>query len=155
MSVHVPGANALIARPTLDYAVVCDDVRYEVGDKISLMGVFDAIQIQSFPAVHPRLSVVVAWMNVPGEVKSEIQLADPDGSLIGRLGVAHIQQKGARKGARHIAVSLNVPFKAPGNYQIKISLDGELIRSILLPVGSNETPKPGFSRLGGKLSEMG
>src|SRR6266849_1562902 len=75
-------------RPTLDYAIVCDDVRFEVGDKISLMGVFDAINVQSFPTVHPRLSVVAAWAGLRGEAISEIELVDPSGSLIGRLGVA-------------------------------------------------------------------
>jgi hypothetical protein len=141
-------------KPTLDYAVVCDDVRFETGDKISLMGVFDAIKLQSFPTVNARLAVVAAWMDVPGEVKSEIELFDPNGSLLRQLGVARIQQKGARKGARHIAVALNVPFKTPGIYQIKIILDGEVVRSIPIPVESVGTPPTGFARLGGKLSDM-
>ena len=142
-------------RPTLDYAIVCDDVRYEVGDKISLMGVFDSIKLQSFPTVHPRLSVVAAWMDVHGVVKSEIQLVDPSGNLLRQLGVASLEQKGFRKGARHIAVALNVPFKAPGIYQIKIYLDDMVVRSIPIPVESVGTPPTGFARLGGKLSDMG
>jgi hypothetical protein len=143
-------------RPTLDYAVVCEDVRFEVGDKISLMGLFDAIAVQgSFPTVHPRLAVVAAYIGVHEEVKSEIQLVDPGGSLLRSLGLAHIQRQTKRKGARHIAVALNVPFKTSGIYQVKFYLDGELVRSISLPVESVGTPPTGFARLGGKLSDMG
>ncbi|SRR5216684_5144156 len=142
-------------RPTLDYAIVCDDVRLEVGDKISLMGLFDAIAVQSFPTVQSRLAVVAAWMDVRGEVKSEIQLVDPSGSLLRSLGVALLQQKGKRKGARHITVALNVPFKTAGIYQIKFYLDEQLVRSIDLPVESVGTPQSGFRRMGGKLSDLG
>lgn len=136
-------------KPTLDYAIVCEDVRFEAGDKISLMGLFDAIAVQgSFPTVHPRLAVVVAYTGVREEVKSEIQLVDPGGSLLRSLGVAHIQQQTKRKGARHIAVALNVPFKASGIYQIKFYLDEELVRSIGVPVESSATPQTGFGKLG-------
>jgi hypothetical protein len=140
-------------RPTLDYAVVCDDVRFETGDKISLMGVFDAIKLQSFPTVNARLAVVAAWMDVPGEVKSEIELVDPFGNVLRQLGAARIQQKGARKGARHIAVALNIPFNTPGIYQIRIILDGKAVRNIPIPVESVSTPAKPFSNMG-KLSDM-
>jgi hypothetical protein len=123
-------------RPTLDYAIVCDDVRFEVGDKISLMGVFDAISVQSFPTVHPRLSVVVAWAGLRGEAVSEIHLVDPSGIGSGRLGVANIRETTGKKGARHISVNYNVPFKTPGTYEIKIYLNGQLVRSIPFPVRS-------------------
>jgi uncharacterized protein DUF6941 len=123
-------------RPTLDYAIVCDDVRFEVGDKISLMGVFDAINVQSFPTVHPRLSVVAAWAGLRGEAISEIELVDPSGSLIGRLGVANLRETGEKKGARHIAVTYNVPFKTPGIHAIKIYLNKELVRTIPFPIRS-------------------
>jgi hypothetical protein len=141
----MPGQNE---RPALDYAVVCDDIRFEVTDKISLMGLFDAISVQSFPTVHPRLSVVAAWLALRGEAISEIELVDPSGTLIGQLGVANIKETADKKGARHIAVSYNVPFKTPGIYEIRIYLNRELVRSIPFPVRSAGPPQTGFNRLG-------
>jgi len=135
-------------RATLDYAVVCDDVRFEVGDKISLMGVFDSINVQSFPTVHPRLAVVAAWAGLRGEAQSEIQLVDPSGSLLANMGVANLKETGEKKGARHIAVTLNVPFKTPGTYEVRIYLDRQLAKSIPLPIRRAGTPPTGFGRLG-------
>jgi hypothetical protein len=140
----------LIERPTLDYAVVCDDIRFEMADKISLMGLFDSINVQSFPTVHPRLSVVAAWVGLQGEAISEIRLVDPSGSVIGRLGVAHLKETGEKKGARHIAVTYNVPFKAPGTHEIKIYLNSELMRSIPFPVRSVGISQTAFGSLGTK-----
>jgi hypothetical protein len=143
----MPGQNE---RPALDYAVVCDDVRFEVIDKISLMGLFDAISVQSFPTVHPRLYVVAAWTGLRGEAVSEIELVDPRGTVIGRLGVANLKETAEKKGARHIAVSYNVPFNAPGIYEIRIYLNRDLVRSIPFPVRSAGAPQTGFSKLGAR-----
>jgi len=144
-TVHVPGATR---KPDLEYAVVCDDVRFEVGDRISLMGLFDSINAQTFPTVHPRLSVVVAWAGLVGEAQSEIMLFDPAGGVLGRLGVAKLKETGEKKGARHIAVTYNVTFRTPGVHQVRIYLDKELVRSIPLPVRRTETPQTGFGRVG-------
>lgn len=146
-TVHVPGEWR---QPELDYAVVCDDVRFEVGERISLMGLFDAIALQHFPTTHPRLAVVAAWLGLRGEAQSEIELVDPTGTVLGKLGVANLKETGEKKGARHIAVSYNVPFKTPGIHQVRIYLNKELIRSIALPVRLAETSQAGFGRIGSR-----
>lgn len=145
--VHVPSEWQ---KPELDYAVVCDDVRFEVGDRISLMGLFDAIALQHFPTVHPRLAVVAAWLGLRGEAQSEIELVDPTGIVVGKMGVANLKETGEKKGARHIAVSYNVPFKVPGIHQVRIYLNGELIRGIPLPVRLAGTSPSAFGRLGSR-----
>lgn len=44
----------------LDYILVCDDIRQEVGKKPSLMGVFtDDILVQGFPATFPKFCFFV------------------------------------------------------------------------------------------------
>lgn len=120
-------------KPNLDWAIVCDDVRSEVGEKISLMGLFDTIWTQAFPTFHPRLAVVASWGGGPGDFKSEILLASPTGEVIQPMGVAPIKLvKG--KSARHIAITLNVQFKTEGIHQVKVLLNNSLYRSIPLPV---------------------
>jgi hypothetical protein len=135
-------------RVTLEYAIICDDVRFEMGDKISLMGVFDAITVPNFPTLQSRLAVVAAWGGLRGEAISKIDLVDPSGSLIGQLGIANIKETGEKRGARHIAVTYNVPFKTPGVHEIRIYLNGELIRSLPLPVRSVGPSLTGLSEFG-------
>jgi len=120
--------------PSLDWTIICDDVRAEVGDKISLMGLFDSIYAQTFPALHPRLAVVASYSGGPGDFKSELLLVGPTGEVIQPMGVATLKLTGQRKSHRHIAITLNAQFKSEGIYQIKVLLDNNLLRSIPLPV---------------------
>lgn len=146
-TILVPGEYR---KAELDYAVVCDDVRFEVSDRISLMGLFDAIVVQNFPASHPRLAVVAAWLGFRGEARSEIELVDPNGTVLGKLGVANLKETGEKKGARHIAISFNVTFKVAGIHAVKIYLNRELVRSIPLPVRLAQTSQGGFGRMGSR-----
>ena len=46
--------------PRFLFTVVCDDVRQEAGNKISMMGIYEStIIVDSFPAVLPRLCFVM------------------------------------------------------------------------------------------------
>lgn len=121
-------------KPGLEWVIVCDDVRAEMGDKISLMGLFDSIWVQGFPAVHPRLAIVSAWSGIYVEHKSEIEIVSQNGELVQAPAIAPLKPVGQGQLARYIAISFNVQFKSEGIYQIKISLDNTFYRSIPLPV---------------------
>lgn len=46
--------------PRFLLTIVCDDVRHEMGNKLSMMGVYEnSIILESFPAVVPRLCFVM------------------------------------------------------------------------------------------------
>jgi hypothetical protein len=47
--------------PRLAYTIFCDDVRLEVGNKLSLMGVFHQILVQHFPVTVMKFAVVTQW----------------------------------------------------------------------------------------------
>ena len=47
--------------PSLLYSVLCDDVRREANGKLILLGLFETIGAQEFPATHPALYVVTGW----------------------------------------------------------------------------------------------
>ena len=48
-------------RPSLNFILLCDDVRQEVGGKVSLMGIFENIYATHFPAVQTRLVIINEW----------------------------------------------------------------------------------------------
>jgi hypothetical protein len=50
----------MTAKVRLDYILVCDDIRLEIGQKPSAMGIFtDGISVPSVPYVFPKLSFLV------------------------------------------------------------------------------------------------
>lgn len=121
-------------KPNLIYAHICEDIRMELGDKVSLMGLFDSILAKEFPAIHPRLAVVAAWGGAIGEFKSQILLVAPAESHITDLGSANIRLANEKHTHRHIGIHYNWKIPAPGIYEVRILLDGDLVRTLPLPV---------------------
>src|ERR1700693_3596077 len=65
-------------KPRLNFTILCDDVRQEMGGKFSLMGLFESIYANSFPAMHHRLAIVNEWTAGQGEFTVKIRLLTPD-----------------------------------------------------------------------------
>ena len=61
----------------LAYTLFCDDVRLEVGNKLSYMGVFQTIIVPQMPVWLPKLAVVNHWRG-DGVHLSEVRILLPD-----------------------------------------------------------------------------
>src|ERR1043166_5022779 len=59
------------------YTLFCDDVRLEVGNKLSLMGVFQNILVQQIPVSLIKFAVVNHWRG-EGTHLSEVRILTPD-----------------------------------------------------------------------------
>lgn len=121
-------------KPNLNFTIICDDVRQEVGGKLSLMGLFENIYAPKFPAVHPRLAVITEWSDAKGEFEVVMRLLSPDRTQTLRETRTKMTLGGVNFRHRDVSVHLNVEFKSPGSYWIENYLDGELINSIPLRV---------------------
>jgi len=113
-------------KPALAYTVFCDDVRLEVGNKLSLMGVFHQIMVQQSPVTLMKFAVVTQWRGGGGRHLSEVRiltgdrqqpivLADPSPFEIAPGGVAN-----------NISFFFNVVFPAPGRYWVQTLIDSSL-----------------------------
>ena len=109
----------------LVYTLFCDDVRLEVGNKLSLMGVFHQVAVQQFPVSLMKFAVVSQWRG-GGRHLSEVRilsedrqhpivLADPAPFEIAPGGVAN-----------NISFFFNVVFHAPGRYWVQTLIDSTL-----------------------------
>lgn len=67
----------------LEYHLMCDDIRQEVGNKISLIGIYPGdIMSMPIPSVIPKLCFHLVFSNMrPGE-NLKIQFLDPDNKKI-------------------------------------------------------------------------
>ncbi|MDQ3804890.1 MAG: hypothetical protein M3416_13800 [Acidobacteriota bacterium] len=113
-------------KPVLVYTIFCDDVRLEVGNKLSLMGVFHQVMVQQVPVTLMKFAVVTQWRGGSGRHLSEVRildggrrqpvvLADPAPFEIAPGGVAN-----------NISFFFNVAFPAPGRYWVQTLLDSTL-----------------------------
>src|SRR5919197_1486581 len=70
-------ADNKISKLQLIYTLFCDDVRLEVGNKLSLMGVFQNIMVQQLPVSLIKFAVVNHWRG-EGAHLSEVRILTPD-----------------------------------------------------------------------------
>jgi hypothetical protein len=120
--------------PSLNFILLCDDVRQEVGGKVSLMGLFENIYATHFPAVQTRLTIINEWSEGIGEFDVLLRILSPDQKTILRETQTRLRLTDVRVKHRDISIHLNIEFKEPGTYWIENRIDGTLVNSAPLPV---------------------
>jgi hypothetical protein len=126
----------------LAYTIFCDDVRLEVGNKLSLMGVFHQILIQHFPVTVMKFAVVSQWRGdgrhlsevriLTSERQQAVVLSEPSPFEVGHGGVAN-----------NISFFFNVAFPTPGIYHVQTLVDSSLADEqelTLIHVDASGTP---------------
>jgi hypothetical protein len=119
-------------KPRLNYSLLCDDVRQEMGGKFSLMGLFESIFSGTFPALHHRFAIVSEWTGGKGEFLSRIRLLAPDQKQVISESESKISLFSESQRHRDISFRFNTSFSVPGTYWVEILLDGE--RAGIMPL---------------------
>jgi len=71
--------------PKFEYFIICDDIREEVGNKMSFMGVYGPdIFVPSFPFVFPLLCMAIYYSNTKSGDSFSIKFKHPNGRIIGK-----------------------------------------------------------------------
>lgn len=109
----------------LAYTIFCDDVRLEVGNKLSLMGVFHQILVQHVPVTVMKFAVVTQWRG-EGRHLSEVRILTADGQqavVLAEPSPFEVMHGGV---ANNISFFFNVEFPAPGSYRVQTLIDSSL-----------------------------
>ena len=128
----------------VDFAVVADYALVDQSGKISVLGIFQHIWVQQFPAMHPRLHLVLRLKGKRTEVGEhgvQIRLADEEGAeILGGNGTVTFAEPPA--GVVDIEAGailvFDVPFPHPGVYTFDITVDGE--RKAEVPITVTQLP---------------
>lgn len=129
--------------PDLQSAVLCDDVRQERNGKFILIGLFDAIMVQSFPARYPRLFMVTRWCSGEGEFHQRTRILKPDGTSVLVEGQnIPVNLHSTEATATNVEIFLNVEFQQEGTHWVEVLLDGDLKIRYPLRVGVAKGPPP-------------
>ncbi len=121
-------------KPRLNFTLICDDVRQEMGGKFSLMGLFESIYASTFPALHHRFAIVNEWSGGKGEFSIRIRLLSPDRAQILSESESRLSLFNESQRHRDISIRHNTTFKVPGTYWVETLIDGEQAGVIPLAV---------------------
>src|SRR6266853_6249181 len=127
-------------RLELAYTLFCDDVRLEVGNKLSYMGVFQNIVVPQLPVWLPKLAVVNHWRG-DGSHLSEVRILLPDrqqalvASQPSPFEIGH-------GSADNISFFVNVTFPVTGLYVVQTLIDSNLFEERVLTVSDQQLIAP-------------
>ena len=107
------------------YTLFCDDVRLEVGNKLSFMGVFQNIMVQQMPVSLIKFAVINHWRG-EGTHLSEVRILTPDRQhpVVASQPTSFEITPGGF--ADNISFFVNVTFPAPGQYWVQTLVDSNL-----------------------------
>ena len=122
----------------LVYSILCDDVRLEMGNKLSLMGIFENVFLPQFPAVLLRFAAVNHWFGV-GDYETQVRVVSPEGREIAQSSQStfRIEPEGY---ADNVTFFANVALDRAGRYSIQTFIDGKMVAQRPLYVAMLQQP---------------
>ena len=124
----------------VDFAVVADYALVDQTGKISVLGIFQHVWVPQFPAMHPRLHLVLRLKGKRTEIGAhavEIRLLDDaDVQILGGNGNVLFAEPPAGVTDIEAAALLvfDVPFPHAGAYRFEITVDRERKATVPLTV---------------------
>ncbi len=111
------------------YTLLCDDIRIEVGNRISLIGVFHTVVTAQLPVFLIKMAVMTYWHG-QGSGTSEVRVLSPDRSqLIAASNPTPIDLPA--DGATHnLVFFVNVALPEQGTYWVQTLLDSEVVGEV-------------------------
>ena len=117
----------------LVYTLLCDDVRIEMGNKISLMGIFQNIMVEKLPVSLIKFAVINHFQG-EGNHQTEVRILSPD-----RTNLVVTSQPTALDLAPggftdNVSFFVNVVFPTPGTYWVQTIADTVVLEEFPLIV---------------------
>lgn len=131
----------------VDFAVLADYALIDQQGKLSVLGIFQHVWVQSFPAVHPRTHLVLrvrGRRTEIGEHRIRIRFVDDrDQELMGGEGTVQFGEPpaGVTEVEAGAVLVFDVPLPKAGSYAFEIVLAESVLRVPLTaaPIPSQQT----------------
>lgn len=120
----------------ISFAVFADAANLSQEGKLNVLGIFDALQVGAFPTLHPRAHLVVRVKGSVADVgahqltfhwtnPADVELWTSTGELQVEAGPAPALEMDLP-----IIAVVDLPLDAPGQYAMRLELDGEPVSRI-------------------------
>jgi hypothetical protein len=113
----------------ISFALFADAANLSQEGKLNILGVFDAVQVSSFPTVHPRANLVLRVKGKradAGQHSVTLRWLNPEGtelwSSTGELNIA-VPPNGVQEMDVPLIAAVDLPLDRPGSYTLAIALD--------------------------------
>lgn len=133
----------------LSFALFADAANLSQEGKLNVLGVFDAVQVATLPAVHPRAHLVVRLKGTRADIGNHtvtLRWHNPDGqelwSSTGELNVG-APPTGVSEMDLPLIAALDLPLDRAGSYTMGIVLDDVPRGQVALQVRSGPTTLAG------------
>lgn len=122
----------------LVYTLLCDDVRIEMGNKISLMGIFQNIMVEKLPVSLIKFAVINHWMG-EGMHETEVRILSPDRSNLVVSSQATPIDLTPGGFTDNVSFFVNVVFPTAGTYWVQTLADAVVLEEFpLIVADANE-----------------
>jgi hypothetical protein len=117
----------------LAYSLLCDDIRLEAGNKLSLMGIFQNVYFQTLPSTILKFALLNHWVG-NGEHTTEIKIVSPDHNRLVLQTAPSSFTLDSGGFADNVTFFTNVYFSEEGPHIIQIFLNPAMVGEVILNV---------------------
>jgi len=117
----------------LIYTLLCDDVRIEMGNKISLMGIFQNIMVERLPVSLIKFAVINHWRG-EGNHQTEVRILSPDKSNLVVTSQPTAIDLAPGGFTDNVSFFVNVVFPSAGTYWVQTLADTVVLEEFPLIV---------------------
>ena len=122
----------------LVYTLLCDDVRLEMGNKISMMGIFQNIMVEKLPISLIKFAVVNHWRG-EGQHQTEVRIVSPDKLTMVVASQPTNIELAPGGFTDNVSFFVNVVFQTAGTYWVQTLANSVLLEESPLVVTDAET----------------
>lgn len=115
------------------YTLLCDDVRIEMGNKISLMGIFQNIMVEKLPVSLIKFAVINHWQG-EGNHQTEVRIMSPDKQNLVVTSQPTSIELTPGGYTDNVSFFVNVVFPAAGTYWVQTIADTVVLDELPLIV---------------------
>jgi hypothetical protein len=120
----------------LEYTLLCDDVRIEMGNKISLMGIFQNIMVEKLPVSLIKFAVINHWRG-QGSHQTEVRILTPDKSNLVVTSQPTTVELAPGGFTDNVSFFVNVVFPNAGTYWVQTIANAVVLDEFPLIVTDN------------------
>ena len=121
----------------LVYTLLCDDVRLEMGNKISLMGIFQNIMVEKLPVSLIKFAIINHWRG-DGNHQTEVRILSPNKTNVVVTSQPTPIELAPGGFTDNVSFFVNVVFPSPGTYWVQTLADTVVMEEFPLIVTDGE-----------------